>query len=155
MQTRKGLLALLVTVALVLVSCGGSSAGNEEKLANNADNLSTKERQYFANGKKNYATYCATCHMEQGQGLGKLIPPLQNSDYLLENVPAAARVIKYGLDGPIKVNGVEYNQPMPANPRLTNLEIAELLTFISNSWGNAHGGVTTEEVAAALEVKED
>ena len=154
MKIDNSLVVLLLLVTFVLAGCGASS-GSEEKLANNADNLSTKERQYFANGKKSYATYCATCHMEQGQGLGKLIPPLQSSDYLMKNVPAAARVIKYGLDGPIAVNGVEYNQPMPANPRLTNLEIAELLTFISNSWGNAHGGVSTEEVAAALEVKED
>ena len=151
MQTRKGLLALLVTVALVLVSCGGSSAGNEEKLANNADNLSTKERQYFANGKKNYATYCATCHMEQGQGLGKLIPPLQNSDYLLENVPAAARVIKYGLDGPIKVNGVEYNQPMPEMPNLTALEIAEITTYIYNNWTLKEGLVGVKRVEQVLE----
>ena len=153
MQIKKTLILSLL-LGFIVASCG-SSSGNEEKLVNNSANLSTKERQYFANGKKRYATYCASCHMEQGEGLGKLIPPLQKADYLLADVPGAARVIKHGLKGPIQVNGTEYNQPMPANPRLTNLEIAELLTFIANSWGNEHGGVTTEEVATALEVTED
>jgi len=93
--------------------------------------------------------------MDSGAGLGKLIPPLKGSDYLLTNVPRAAKVIKYGLKGPVMVNGTEYNQPMPANPRLTNLELTELLTYISNNWGNEHGSITIAEVEEALKEKTD
>lgn len=146
MPTKK--LAFWVILTALVSACGpsGKSSGTE----NNASELNTQERQYFSNGKGLYATHCANCHMEQGQGLGQLIPPLKNSDYLMKNVPAAARVIKYGLNGPIAVNGVAYDQPMPAHSQFTPLEIAEILTFVSNSWGNKHGGVTTAEVEKAL-----
>ena len=136
-------------VLLVLTSACGAS-GKSSSGENNAAALSTQERQYFSNGKGLYETHCANCHMEQGQGLGQLIPPLKNADYLMKNVPAAARVIKYGLNGPIAVNGVAYDQPMPPHSQFTPLEIAEILTYVSNSWGNAHGGVTTAEVEKAL-----
>lgn len=145
-----GLIILLVTV---LTSCGGSS--EKANIPNNVSALSNKERQYFTNGQQLYQTLCVSCHMVSGEGLGKLIPPLKNSDYLLANVPGAARIIKYGMKGPMMVNNVEYNQPMPANSRLTNLEIVELLTYISNNWGNEHGAVTLAEVAESLKEKAD
>ena len=113
--------------------------------------LSNKERQYFSNGKGLYQRLCQNCHRDTGEGLGMLIPPLKNSDYLLKDVVGSAVVIRYGLKGPIVVNGKDYDQPMPPHSRLTPLEIAEILTYISNSWGNKHGGVTTEAVKKALE----
>jgi len=135
---------------LVLLVCACGSSGKEGDTKNNAAALNQKERQYFSNGRGLYEVHCASCHMDQGQGLGMLIPPLAKADYLMEDVPRAARFIKYGLNGQVVVNGKTYEQPMPANARLTSLEIAEILTFVSNSWGNAHGGVTIEEVEKAL-----
>lgn len=88
--------------------------------------------------------------MENGEGLGTLIPPLKNSDYLMNHIAKAARIIKYGLKGPIKVNGIDYNQPMPANPDMTSLEIQELLVYISNAWGNKAELVTLEEIEKNL-----
>ena len=67
--------------------------------------------------------------MDEGNGLGQLIPPLANSDYLLEDLARAVRIIKFGQKGPIEVNGKSYNQPMPANPQLTNQEIQMLLAY--------------------------
>ena len=90
--------------------------------------------------------YCNSCHMENGQGLGRLIPPLAKSDYIVENRATLPRILKYGLNGPVTVNGVEFNQPMPANPKLTDLEIAEILTYVGNTWGNKMDSFTLEEV---------
>lgn len=146
-------LSLAIVMAICLTACGG---GSEKSTApNNLSALSNKERQYFTNGRTLYQTLCISCHMESGEGLGKLIPPLKGSDYLLGDVPATARIVKYGMKGPVMVNGVEYNQPMPGNPRLTNLEIAEVLTYISNNWGNEHGPVTIAAVAESLKEKVD
>lgn len=139
-------IALSLILVLVLASCNSK----KEQVPNNRDALSNKEKQYFTNGKLQYETLCSSCHMVSGEGLGGLIPPLKGSDYLLNDVYGAARIIKYGLKGPIKVNGTEYNQPMPANPRLTNLELTELLTYITNNWGNAHGSVKIAEVEKAI-----
>lgn len=146
-------LALFLIPVIWLSSCGGGSekAGTQ----NNLGALSNKDRQYFTNGRTLYQTLCISCHMESGEGLGKLIPPLKTSDYLLADVPAISRTIKYGLKGPIRVNAIEYNQPMPGNPRLTNLEIAEILTYISNSWGNEHGPVSIAQVAENLKIKDN
>ena len=117
-------------------------------------NLSGKGLQYFTNGKKLYTAYCSNCHTAQGTGLGRLIPPLAQSDYLLDDLKRAAVIIKYGQKGPIVVNDVAYNQPMPANPKLTHLEIAEIITYITNSWGNSAEAMTIESVKEALKSSE-
>lgn len=142
----KSVLAFTIGILIALSSCDS----NKESIPNNMSALSNKGKQYFTNGRTLYQSTCSSCHMDSGKGLRKLIPPMKGSDYLLANVPQTARIVKYGLKGPIKVNGTEYNQPMPGNPRLTNLEIAEVLTYISNNWGNAHGPVTIAEVEKAL-----
>ena len=97
-----------------------------------------------------FQQHCTNCHQATGQGLGKLYPPLANSDFLLSNTEAVICLIKNGISGKLMVNGVEYNQPMPGVPKLTNLEIAEIATYIYNSWGNAAGQITTEKVEAVL-----
>lgn len=102
--------------------------------------------QYMVNGARIYETYCANCHQAQGEGLAKLYPPLAGSDYLLENIPRAACIAKNGQFKEIVVNGVSFNQMMPAMPQLTNLEIAEVITYISNSWGNDGGFQSVKEV---------
>jgi len=88
--------------------------------------------------------------MENGLGLGTLIPPLKDSDYLFENTADAIRSIKYGLKGPIVVNGTPYNQPMPANPNLTNIEILELLIYITNAWDNPGTEIELSDVESVF-----
>ncbi len=123
---------------------------NEEVRSTSLSTLSQKETQYYSNGRKLYKTICSNCHMESGEGLGRLIPPLAKSDYLINNRGDLARVLKYGINGPMTVNGINYNQPMPANPNFTDLEIAEILTYIGNTWGNEMGGFSIEDVEKDL-----
>lgn len=93
-------------------------------------------RQYMVQGKMLYQMHCQNCHGEDGLGLGKLIPPLAKSDYLVADIARSMCIIKNGQEGKILVNGIEYEQIMPALNNLTPLEIAEIVTFVSNSWGN-------------------
>ena len=88
--------------------------------------------------------------MENGEGLGKLIPPLKNSDFLYANMELSAKMIVYGYEVPIVVNGTEYNQPMPANKNLNPTEVIEILTYISKAWGNDYGSVNKAEIKSAL-----
>ena len=131
---------------LSLFSCSGEKSEG----AKIQDRLSDTEIKFYTNGKKLYTQHCSNCHMENGEGLGTLIPPLKNADYLLKDVPGAASIIVNGLSGSIVVNGTEYNQPMPANLNLNPSEVAEILTYISNSWGNEYGGVSLDAVKSAL-----
>lgn len=143
-----GVFASVWAILFIAMACG-SGSNTESATAN----LSSKELQYFTNGKVLYERLCANCHNAEGTGLGRLIPPLKGSDYLLGDIPRAAKIIKFGQRGPVTVNGIEYNNPMPANPDLTNLEIVELITYITNSWGNEAKVPSIEDVASYL--KED
>ncbi len=139
--------SVFIVLAIALFSCGDNKSSGDQS---GVKNLDQKELQYYSNGKKLYETYCTNCHTDQGEGLGRLIPPLKSSDYLMADLDRAARIIKYGQRGPITVNEIDFNQPMPANPQLTNLEIAEIVTYISNSWGNSAKGMTIDRVENAL-----
>ncbi len=94
-----------------------------------------KYRQYLVEGKRLYLQHCSNCHQENGTGLVRLYPPLNGSDYLKNNEKKVICSIKKGQTGEITVNGILFNQPMPSNPRLTNLEIAEITTYIYSKWG--------------------
>lgn len=130
---------LLFVIFTACASPSGEQQGMDRK-------TKLKFDQYMVNGTRLYEANCANCHQSQGEGLARLYPPLAGSDYLLENIPRAACIIKNGQAGEILVNGVVFNQMMPAMPGLTNLEIAEVITYISNSWGNEGGLQPVKEV---------
>lgn len=110
---------------------------------------SVKFNQYMFQGEQLYNTQCINCHQKDGSGLGKLIPPL-STDFVSKQKELSICAIKHGLEGPITIDGITYQGVMPNNPRLTPLEIAELMTYISNSWGNKFGMVKTDDVSKAL-----
>lgn len=90
----------------------------------------------IANGKKVYANNCMNCHMENGQGMEGAFPPVAKSDFLKRPPKDLINVILKGQSGEIKVNGVVYNLMMPAQDYLSDEEIADVLNYINNSWGN-------------------
>ncbi len=101
-------------------------------------------------GKQVYVSVCQACHMENGKGIAGVFPPLSNSDYLLADLNRAIHIIANGMKGEIVVNGVTYNQEMPKPlPELTDQQVADVLTYILNSWDNKGGEVTPEEVSVA------
>lgn len=112
-----------------------------------ADELKTE--QYYSEGYQLYTTQCANCHQADGRGLADLYPPLQESAYLSRQNELIC-VIKNGLSGEIKVGGKTYNRPMPANPKLTDIEIAEIVTYMTNTWGNEITYTPIDSVTAAL-----
>lgn len=104
----------------------------------------------IAHGKTLFATNCSACHQAEGQGLKGAFPPLAGSDYLAQDGGmVAVTAILNGLSGPITVNGVEYNAVMPPLSYLSDSEVADVVTFVLNSWGNQGGEIASAEVAAA------
>lgn len=93
-------------------------------------------KQYLIQGKRLYLANCSNCHQKDGTGLGKLIPPLKASDYLKEDVNRTICLTKYGISDTILVNGIAYNQKMPGNKEFTALDIAEVVTYVYNTWGD-------------------
>ncbi|HYJ40519.1 MAG TPA: copper-containing nitrite reductase [Steroidobacteraceae bacterium] len=107
----------------------------------------TREQQVKA-GEVLFKGTCSACHQENGAGIENVFPPLAKSDYLLASRKRAIGVALNGLTGPVTVNGVSYNSVMPPMSQLNDDEIANILTFTLNSWGNNGGVVTSAEVKA-------
>jgi nitrite reductase (NO-forming) len=98
-------------------------------------------------GQALFAGTCSTCHQANGQGLPGVFPPLAKSDYFAKDPMRIADVVLNGLTGTVTVNGQAYNSVMPPMGQLTDDEVANLATYVVNSWGNAGGRVTKEQVA--------
>lgn len=101
-------------------------------------------------GKEIYADFCVTCHLDSGEGVPYTFPPLANSDYLAHNREASIHAVKFGLQGEIVVNGTTYNSAM-SSMGLEDEEIADVMNFIMNSWGNTQKGMVTEAEVEAIE----
>lgn len=101
-------------------------------------------------GKSVYTDFCVTCHKPNGEGTPKFFPPLAKSDYLVQHRVESIRGVKYGQKGKITVNGIDYNGLMP-NPGLTDQEVADVMNYILNSWGNKSDKMVT--VAEVVKVK--
>lgn len=93
--------------------------------------------------------------MENGKGLADLIPPLAGADYLTKNQDFLACIIRNGMEGAIEVNGKIYDEPMPANKKLTAGQISNIINYINTSWGNDIPKVTVRQVKDQLETCKD
>ncbi|HKT35330.1 MAG TPA: copper-containing nitrite reductase [Nitrospira sp.] len=102
-----------------------------------------------AAGQRLYQTYCIGCHQAEGQGIAGTFPPLAKSDYVLGDVSRLINTVLNGLQGPIEVNGQQYNGTMPPMGHLKDQDIADILTYVRSAWGNAASPVSTADVAAA------
>jgi nitrite reductase (NO-forming) len=100
-----------------------------------------------------FAGTCSTCHQANGQGMEGVFPPLAKSDWLVANAKRLPSVVLHGLTGPVKVNGKDYNSVMPPMSQLTDDEVANISTYVLNSWGNPGGRVTSAEAAQARKAK--
>ncbi|MFN2377759.1 MAG: copper-containing nitrite reductase [Candidatus Binatia bacterium] len=100
----------------------------------------------ISEGERVFNRTCMACHQSNGQGLPAIFPPLAEADYLMADRERAIHIVIKGLQGEIEVNGKKYNQVMtPQN--LADDEIASVLTFVMNSWGNEAEMITPDEVA--------
>jgi mono/diheme cytochrome c family protein len=115
----KSLSYLFACTCILLTSCQSS------------DQL--KSEQYFVEGYQLYTTYCTNCHQADGKGMANLYPPVQGSERL-SNKALLACIIKNGMNDTIMVNGKKFSRPMPGNPKLTDLEIAEIISFVTMKW---------------------
>ena len=102
----------------------------------------------MAAGKSVYTQNCAACHQADGNGLKGAFPPLAKSDYMMADKKRAISTVISGLQGKVKVNGVDYDGVMPALG-LDDEDVANVLTYVRNSFGNSSDMVTTSEVKSA------
>lgn len=106
-------------------------------------------KESIARGKEIYTAQCMSCHMDEGQGIEDVYPPLAKSDYLMKDKLRSIDNVIHGLTGEIAVDGKTYDMEMMPFEFLTDQEVSDVLNYIRNSWGNKGEAVTSEEVSAA------
>jgi len=97
-----------------------------------------------------YMDFCRRCHRSKGQGSGKKYPPLAESDFLMNYRTQSIRIVKYGQQEEIIVNGKTYDKMMEPLG-LEDDEIADVMNYIMNSWDNTQDNMVTPEEVAAVE----
>ena len=95
-----------------------------------------------------YARTCIACHQPTGMGLPPVFPPIANAPIVVGNPELPIKFILQGLMGPITVNGMTYNSMMPPVPGVSDAEIADVLTYVRQSFGNQGNPVSADQVKA-------
>jgi mono/diheme cytochrome c family protein len=98
-------------------------------------------------GKRTYDTVCMACHQANGLGVPGQYPPLAGSEWVSGSEERIIRIVLHGLNGPITVNGKEYNNVMAPLGTLKDDQIANVISYVRASWGNTAPEVTPEAVA--------
>ena len=113
-------------------------------------NLFSKKpiQESLLDGQDIYNDFCVQCHLEDGKGIKGIYPPLAKSDFL-KDINQTIYSIKYGLKGPITVNGENYNSIM-VSQGLDDEEISDVVNYILNSWGNSTNELITEEIVTSI-----
>jgi cytochrome c len=136
-------ISISTIAAVALLVCASCNSSGSQ--------ASVKFRQYYLKGEQLYTENCSNCHQKDGRGLRQLYPPLDSSDFMEANLEQAICIIKYGRSEQLTVNGKVYEQPMPGFINLSDLEIAEITTYIYNSWSNKKGLIEVKEASKILQ----
>ena len=116
------------------------------------DNL---QKTAKSKGEFTYFTYCGACHQRDGKGDESRFPPLAKTDWVTADKERLIGIILNGMSGPIEVNGKPYDNLMPQHSFLSDEEIADVLTYIRNNFGNNASAIKTMEVKKVREKQQE
>jgi mono/diheme cytochrome c family protein len=141
-------------LALTLLAGGGLSLQAQHRPATKAKTPAKAAvadpalKASLTRGAAVYKNVCIACHQADGGGLPPINPPLIKTQYVLGDKARLSHIVLAGLAEPIEIDGEEYKQPMPAQAHLTDQQIADVLTYVRNSFGNKASAVQPAEVKA-------
>jgi mono/diheme cytochrome c family protein len=147
-------IVIISLTALTLLSCKDETKKSETSLIPNSEKTFSQEtplEQSIKRGEALYIDFCKRCHMPNGKGVGTTYPPLAGSNWLTEKRAESIHSVKYGLNGEIQVNNKTYNNVMTPLG-LSDNEVADVMNYVMNSWGNTQETMVTETEVA--EIKE-
>ena len=149
-ELRKTGIGLLLIASLFSCTTSNKDEGTSEKAT--PRKVESKEEKppvdpLFAEGEKNYQTYCMTCHMKDGYGVPNLNPPLGETEWVTGDEETLIEIVLNGRTGEMEVNGDIYNGVMIPHSHLSDKEIASILTYIRSSFGNRSGPISEKQVA--------
>lgn len=148
------MIALAAIASAGSVACAGGDSPNADSQAPAAANpaaANVAAAPAAGSGEQLYQR-CVTCHQANGQGVPGAFPPLAGSEYATAaNVAVPIRIVLHGMQGPITVKGQTFSGIMPqygTGIAMTDAEVAAVLTYVRQSWGNSASAITAEQVAA-------
>ena len=103
-------------------------------------------KKTMADGKKVYDSYCLACHQADGGGVPRLNPPLQRTSFVLGNKKKLIEIVLKGMSEEIEIDGEVYDNNMSAHNFLSDQQVADVLTYVRNSFTNKASAVTPAEV---------
>jgi mono/diheme cytochrome c family protein len=118
----------------------------------NAEDKNPPSAEVMKRGQAVYNRTCIACHQPTGLGIAPVFPPLAGSEWVAMSPSVAVRNILHGMTGPVSVKGTVYNGMMPAVAGLSDGDIADVVTYVRNSFGNT-GAVVTEDEVKAIKAK--
>ncbi len=145
---------LFILLSLFMFSCGGNQESKTETSGTTENSVQEDEpainvsSAVMERGKQVYNAHCLACHQADGSGNPGMYPPLDLTETVLGDKDKLIDITLHGLTGEIEVKGEIYNQVMIPHNFLTDEQIADVLTYIRNSFGNEAEAVSVEEVAA-------
>ena len=145
----------IVLLLLLLVACNSKDNKTDEAQLKIGQAETTNAPQSsleksMVKGEMVYKEFCNQCHRPKGKGIGRSFPPLAGSDYLMNNRMESIRGVKYGQQGEIEVNGKKYDGVM-APMGLSDEEVADVMNYVMNTWGNEQKEMVTVEEVASIE----
>lgn len=141
-RLRRMIRARLPAVALALLlgsGCGGGTG--------NATGGSASQKK-IALGRRVYQQQCATCHQAGGQGVAGVYPTLHGTRWTTGDRGRLIRLVLHGMEGPVEVKGQTYDQLMQPRSYLSDKQVAAVLTYLRQNFGNDASAVQASEVAA-------
>jgi len=150
MQRTAIALAAAAALSLGLGACSGkSTTTTTTTTAAQTPAAKTADSAPTGNGAAVYSNNCSSCHQAQGTGTAGAFPPLAKNPVVVGDATKVIHIVKYGLQGAIKVGGQSFNGQMPKwQGTLSDAQIASVVSFVRSSWGNHASAVTTAQVSA-------
>lgn len=140
MSLRSTILVFFLLLAASVAGCGGGDSTGGQAAGGSTAGMSS--------GEQIFVQYCVVCHQANGMGVEGLYPPVSQTPWTLGDKGRLIRLVLNGMNGPVEVMGVEYNNAMTPGAFLTDQQIADVLTYTRSNFGNNASPVTAEEVAA-------
>lgn len=136
-------------LAITLISCGtrtnqGRDSSESPTISESATGTVHDAQDHP--GKKVYDNYCKACHMSDGKGIKAMHPPLVNNATVNGKAGKLIDITLNGMMGKVTIDGIDYNGIMPPHNHLTDKQIADVLTYVRQNFGNHSGPITVDQV---------
>lgn len=153
-------LVIIPVLPVLMIVCNSQGGNKEESVVEEkeeviliveekAEETASSEQDFMEEGKKVYDRVCLVCHQSDGSGVPNMHPPVIESDYISGDTDSLIFLIMEGMEGPLVVKVEEYNSIMPPMKNvLDDREVADLINYLRNSFGNSGEFIKPEDVAS-------